>query len=1276
MRDVRKKLQLSTSLQNTSHRTNLVHSKHHGWLTLGVTSIGLGVVGLGLAGQTNVVSASSSQQFTTQKSTSSTGRVWTLRPVSQIEAQIKASNKNVYNIQWGDTLSTIAEALNHTGFTTSVNRLAEINHIANVNLIYAGAKLYLQGSGENATVTTKNAAGNDQTYNLNPAKPLIVTPQQKPIGSNGQSIGNGQSSVRNTSLNTGNTGNTHANTGTSNDKSAQNKNDIEAVIKAAKEEQARLQAEREAAEKAKQEAEAKLTELLNAENGQTLAQLQTKRTAAQAAVDTAKAKVQSTTQALQAAQQAYATAKQAADTAAANTASKQTQVDAATAGINSQTSQIQSLQAQLDTINADAQAAKDPATQAKVATLKAALTKAQQGLQTYEQQLGQANQQLTVAKQAETAAQQALANAKNQLDRVNGQVTSANAELQQANTNLAALPQQATAQNSDQAKQLKTDLAHYDAQLTKLDSQLKTLNDQIQAWQQAVAAAQTKLDQAKEQTTKANTANAAAQANDTTGAGQQAQTTIDHTKANMPKDDHVPVNTDKQVTVKVDEQGHQLADTTGYKLIKTSAPVKTIQTLANGDTITTYTTTETYHQIQHFTKQVTINVDENGQTLASTNGYTKVVGADKTTTKDEVAANGDVTTITTTTITWKKTPVIPGHRDVYETVSKDENGQTITPSAAYHLVSSKPSTYDTKDPDGTVVTHHVTTNVYHQIQYFTKQVTVNVDENGQTLTSTDGYTRVSGADKTTTKDEVAQNGDVTTVTTTTVTWKKATPKPGHRDVYETVSQDEQGNLITPSDAYHLIDTHNSTKETTDPDGTVVTHHITTNVYHKIVHSQKTATVNVDEQGNPITPSADYHLLSSHQDAKDATAANGDVTTTVTTTNVYHKIVRSQKTVTVNVDENGNVLQSTDGYARVPGSDKVTSKDEVAQNGDITTVITTTITWKKTPAHQTKYVTVNVDEQGNPITPSADYHFVSSSKDSKDTTEADGTIVTTVTTTNVYHKIQHIDQTVTVNVDENGNVLQSTTGYDKVSESSKVTAQSTANNGNIHRTITVTVVWKAHESTPTDPIIASIKSADDAATKAIQHQVADEDTRVSVEQAQALTNRDLSLKVAKLFNDMVNQEQARTGHKQTALNTLDKDNTRISQRAVEVMYKFDHSRPDNNPTTGTPAPTWKYGEKAQSFNSENIAQSAITKSSIGELTTDNLASAIAKQMYKQYITDELPENNNGVTGGHYQNIINRNYDSLVAAVYVVDHGSYYEVASAVSTGQMGTYNWIG
>ena len=247
-----------TALTNNEHKVTLVHSKHHGWLAIGLTFFAMGTAGIALSSQGQVVHASD-QQPATQQTATNQGRVWKVRPVSQIEAQIKASGTGStnYNIQWGDTLSTISEALNHTGFTTSVARLAAINRIANVDLIYAGAKLSLQGSGDNATVTTQDVSGNNQTFNLNPAKPATLTPAQQAEakytvvgGSTGGTSNGGASPAPAVTPNPGST-----------DKDALQKQ-LEA-IQAAKD---KAEAEKAAAEKAQREAEAKLTVLLNNEN--------------------------------------------------------------------------------------------------------------------------------------------------------------------------------------------------------------------------------------------------------------------------------------------------------------------------------------------------------------------------------------------------------------------------------------------------------------------------------------------------------------------------------------------------------------------------------------------------------------------------------------------------------------------------------------------------------------------------------------------------------------------------------------------------------------------------------------------------------------------------------------------------------------------------------------------------------------------------------------------------------------------------------------------------
>lgn len=66
--------------------------------------------------------------------------VWTPRTVDQIKADIAKAKGNKYTIVWGDTLSGISAATNLT-----VQKLADMNKIANVDLIYAGNTLVFEG---------------------------------------------------------------------------------------------------------------------------------------------------------------------------------------------------------------------------------------------------------------------------------------------------------------------------------------------------------------------------------------------------------------------------------------------------------------------------------------------------------------------------------------------------------------------------------------------------------------------------------------------------------------------------------------------------------------------------------------------------------------------------------------------------------------------------------------------------------------------------------------------------------------------------------------------------------------------------------------------------------------------------------------------------------------------------------------------------------------------------------------------------------------------------
>ncbi len=1132
--------QLWSVLTDKEHKVTLVHSKHHGWLAIGLTAFALGTAGISLATSGQVVHASD-QPSTSQQSKANNGRVWTLRPVSQIEAQIKASNSKVYDIQWGDTLSTISEALNHTGFTTSVDRLAAINRIANVNLIYAGAKLSLQGSGDNATVTTQNAAGTNQTFNLNPAKPAIATPAQQAevkyttIGGSGS--GSGQQGIS---------------SGTGIDQAAKDK---DAAIKADAAAKAKAEAEKAAAEKAKVEAEAKLTALLNTENAQTLTDLQAKRTAAQAAVDAAKTKVDATQAKLPAAQTAVAQAQAAFDNANAAVNAKQAAVDQASAQVKTLSAQMTDLQNQLNTLTE--QTKDNPDSQATITTVKAQLAVAQGKLTSYEGQLADATAALAEAKQAANQAVQNLNTANQAPISVDNEAKAAQNDFAQAQTTLKALPTSVASQNSQAAQAVKAQLADLNTKINQLDQKIKTLDTQIATWQDQLTTAQTNVEAAKANITTAETQ---ASKVDTTD-HQQTLTAVQQTVADAEKTIptiHVPQDTEKQVTINKDENGQVLTDLTGYKLLTAGTPVKTVETLANGDTITTYTTTNIYHKIAHQVVNKTVNVDEAGNILTSTDGYTKVSSSDKSVDTTD-PKTGDITTTVTTTVVWKKTE---------------------TPT-------------------------HVTVNK-----------TVNVDESGNVLTSTDGYTQVSSSKKSVDTTDPT-TGNITTTITTTVVWKKnETPAPTHTYDLKTVNEDKSGHVLTNTDGYSIVSSSKESVDATDP-------------------------------------------------------KTGNITTTVTTTVVWEKTPqRLIKNQTVNLDESGKVLTNTNGYNQDSSSVKTTDVTDPV-TGDVTTTFTTTIIWKKDTTGVTiTNKTVNVDENDKVLTSTDGYYFIGNTTVTNFGLDGNGNVVSkVVTTTNKYHKTQAKTVYKEVDVDEGGYTLTDKTGYVKVS-STPTSTTAIEGYGDTVTTVTTTNIWRNVEAAGT--IIGDIKSVNDATTKLIEKQVQTNDQKVSIEQAEAYTDADLTLAVAKKFNVLVNGEQARTGRTQTVLTSDPKAYKMEAPRAVEVMYKFSHTRPVNPPATGSQNVTYQKGEVYMNRSTENISTSSLWKKDV-DGSADKLSTLIANAMFQQYIVDERPENNHGVTGGHYENIINSGFKNIVIGVYVVDQGDYYAASTAVATGTDGTYN---
>ncbi|MDE3282830.1 MULTISPECIES: LysM peptidoglycan-binding domain-containing protein [Lacticaseibacillus] len=870
-----------------AHKVTLVHSKHHGWLAVGLTAFALGVTGVGLSNQGQVVHASE-QQPSAQQTKTNNGRVWKLRPVSEIEAQLKASGKTVYDIQWGDTLSTISEAMNNSGYTTSVERLAAINRIANVDLIYAGAKLALQGNGANATVTTQNAAGTNQTFNLNPAKPAIAS-GAKQAETKYTVVGgsNGSTPTGNTNLaSSGQSGNTTTTpNSTGNGETPTNDAAAKKALEEAAAAKAKAEAEKAAAEKAKAEAEAKLTALLNEENNQTLTSLQSKRTAAQTAVDTAKAKVDATQNKLQNAQAAAKQAQATFDQANAAVTAKQNEVDQANSAVKDLTDQITSLQTQLNTLAG--QVKNDPTSQAQVVDVKAKLAVAQEKITVYEGQLADAKSALTQAQQAASQANQNLTTANQNLTAVDNEAKAAQNEFNQAQTTLQSLPTSVTSADSQAAATVKQHLADLNTKLDQLNQTIAGLNEKIATWQQQLAKAQTNVDTANANISKTKDQTAKVDATDHNGTLAEGQQTVAEVQKTVPTI-HVPHDTEKNVTINQDESGQTITNLDGYKLVKAGTPVKSVQTLANGDTITTYTTTNTYHKIVHTTVNKTVNVDEAGHTLTNVDGYTQV-SISKQVADDTDPKTGDVTTTVTVTIVWRKTNTTPTHQTVNKTVNVDENGKVLTDTTGYTQVSSSKSSSDTTDPaTGDVTTTITTTVVWKKNEtaptHFIRNVMVNVDETGKVLTNTDNYEQVSRSVQVS-EDTDPKSGNVTTTYTFTIVWKKSTD-PGMTITNSIVNKDDEGNVLTSTDGYRLIGSSTSTSTLTLGNWTrkMVT---VTYVYHKPQAKTVYKEVDVDEGGRTLTNTTGYTKVSSTPTSATTTDPNnGDTVTTITTTNVW------------------------------------------------------------------------------------------------------------------------------------------------------------------------------------------------------------------------------------------------------------------------------------------------------------------------------------------------------------------------------------------------------
>ncbi|EPI26428.1 LysM peptidoglycan-binding domain-containing protein [Enterococcus faecium] len=125
---------------------------------------------------------------------------WTPRTVQQISADIAKTNGKEYTIVWGDTLSGISQATN-----ISVQKLADMNKIANVDLIYAGNKLIFSGN----VATVQNSKG--ETVAQSVIKPQDKVDSTKPVGQPATSQGTTSNNTTNSATQnttTPSTGNT------------------------------------------------------------------------------------------------------------------------------------------------------------------------------------------------------------------------------------------------------------------------------------------------------------------------------------------------------------------------------------------------------------------------------------------------------------------------------------------------------------------------------------------------------------------------------------------------------------------------------------------------------------------------------------------------------------------------------------------------------------------------------------------------------------------------------------------------------------------------------------------------------------------------------------------------------------------------------------------------------------------------------------------------------------------------------------------------------------
>lgn len=191
-----------------------------------------------------------------------------------------------------------------------------------------------------------------------------------------------------------------------------------------------------------------------------------------------------------------------------------------------------------------------------------------------------------------------------------------------------------------------------------------------------------------------------------------------------------------------------------------------------------------------------------------------------------------------------------------------------------------------------------------------------------------------------------------------------------------------------------------------------------------------------------------------------TVADGNSATNVI--NVYytkHQPINTIKTVTIDKDDTGSILTDTTGYVKLSSNTSSSAPVIINANGDTTTTVTTTNIWHK-PIMNTINITVDKDEAGNSLTDLTGYFLISTSASvTTSSTASNGDITITNTTTRIWHKIQTTTVNQVKNVDDTGSSLSDTTGYEQVSKSTAPQEISTGANGDITITNITIVHWK-------------------------------------------------------------------------------------------------------------------------------------------------------------------------------------------------------------------------